>query len=383
MRRKIILTFILLAACAACAALALRRAAPSEERPTPPVESSSPVPTQCPSPQPAEKAAPPEATEEPLPEERRWTLSFAGDCTIGTLHEWRGSGHNGNMLYRIGENYDLPFSQVKAYFASDDFTLVNFEGTLTEAGNPVGKDYRFSAPQRYAKVLVEGGVDAVSLANNHSVDYREAGKADTVEALQAHEILYGDVTAPIMTELSGGLRLGVITYNTVETQHAVGDLQAYRAELEPLYSACAEAGCDVILAFVHWGWEYRYQPEQWMVELGHWLVDLGCDMVVAGHAHVLQPMEYYQDAPIFYSLGNFCYGGHSNPEDKDCALVQQEIVRAPDGSISLGALKIVPCSISGDEHSNDFCPTPYEEGSAGYQRVLDKMNVAAADGSAK
>ena len=277
----------------------------------------------------------------------------------------------------VGDDYAYPFSNVRHFFEDDDFTLVNFEGTLTERSTPVGKDYRFSAPPRFAAVLTAGGVDAVSLANNHSVDFGTGGSEDTRAALDAAGVLWGDGKTPIITELEGGLKLGVIPFNVVEIDLAVGNLSGYEARFEPLYDQCAEAGCDIIVAFVHWGWEYRYQPDRWMVNFAHWMAELGCDMVVGGHAHVIQPTEIYEGVPIFYSLGNFCYGGHSNPQDKDCVLLRQEFVRGPDGQVSLGETEIIPCRISTTDATNDFCPTPYEADSAEYARVMKKLGLEA------
>lgn len=386
MKRKYLLVIILFLCAAACLMLlsAPRSGRTGDDAARPAAAAESPAVTAAPTSAPIRTPTPeptllpaPEPTPEPVPEiePRTWVISFAGDCTVGTLHEWRGMTHCSNILWCIGDDYAYPFENVRAYFESDDLTVVNFEGTLTESADPVGKDYRFSAPARYASVLNAGGVDAVSLANNHSGDYRDSGFADTTAALAENGILYGDAHTPLIAELDGGLKLGVICFNTVETPYAAGDVDGCMAEIAPLYALCAEAGCDVIAAFLHWGWEYREQQEPWMTELGHRLAELGCDMVVGGHAHVLQPTELYEDVPIFYSLGNFCFGGHSNPADKDCAFIRQEIVRASDGTYSLGGTEIVPCRISSTDTRNDFRPTPYAEGDAGYVRVLEKMHA--------
>ena len=86
-------------------------------------------------------------------------------------------------------------------------------------------------------------------------------------------------------------------------------------------------------------------------------------------------MEYIGSVPIFYSLGNFCYGGNSNPDDKDSVIVQLYLNLAEDGSLEL-SVQVLPCAISTRTERNDFCPILYEEGSAGYQRVLDKLDIA-------
>jgi len=315
-----------------------------------------------------------ESTEDTPYEPRSWTLSFAGDCTIGTLHEWRGNQSSKNMLYVIGEDYSYPFSNVSEWFSSDDFTMVNLEGTFTESIKPVRKSYRFSAPARYAAVLSCGSVEAVSLANNHSVDYGSTGKADTQSALEAVGVLWGDNDTPIITELDGGLKLGILPLNTVELILDVGDVDGYEALFRPVYEYCRDAGCDIVIAFVHWGWEYRTAPEAWMRELAHRMIDMGCDMVIGSHPHVLQSREEYCGAPIFYSLGNFAFGGHSNPEDKDSVVVRQEICSDAPGEFRLGETTVLPCCISSVTYRNDFCPTPYAADSEGYARCMEKLS---------
>lgn len=343
---------------AAAAALALQ---PRLSRTTP---ESTPTPT---------PTAAPAPTPTPTPTETAWTLSFAGDCTIGTVHEWQNYQNDANMLYVMGGDYAYPFSNVAQLFTEDDFTLVNLEGTFTNETRAKRKEYRFRSAPENAEVLTLGGIDAVTLANNHSGDYREQGLADTKAALEDRNILWTDETAPIITELSDGLKLGVISFNCVEIDLTVGDVEEYMEHITPLYAQCLDADCDLILAYIHWGWEYRYAPEMWMVTLAHNLADLGCDMVIGSHAHVLQPVETYGDVPIFYGLGNFCYGGNNDPDDKDTVIIQQDIRRVGN-KVSLGETRYLPCCISSKDSGNDFCPTLYAETDEGYQRVMEKLN---------
>ena len=380
---------VLLCAAAVCVLLRLTAETARPDVPVPPSAApvsappaSVPVPAPTPTPAPTPSAMPvptPKPEPTPSPEPKRWTLSFAGDCTIGTLHEWRGLQNGNNMLFRMNGDKAYPFANVRDIFENDDLTVVNFEGTLTESGSPVTKKYRFSAPAEYACVLTAGSVEAVSLANNHTGDYGAAGAEDTRAALDGAGILWGDGEAPILAALDGGLTVGIVPFNAVETDLAVGSTDAYLSRIAPMYAACREAGCGVVIAFVHWGWEYRYSPEPWMTELAGRLAELGFDMVIGSHPHVLQPMEIREGVPVFYSLGNFCFGGHSNPSDKDSVIVRQEIVSGADGGYTLGKTELIPCRISSTDSVNDFRPTPYEAGSDDYFRVLEKLNAPPAE----
>jgi len=113
-----------------------------------------------------------------------------------------------------------------------------------------------------------------------------------------------------------------------------------------------------------------------MRELAHRLADLGFDMVLGSHPHILLPAEIYAGVPIFYSLGNFCFGGHANPADKDTVIVRQHVLLDEAGEFVLGETELVPCAISSTAELNDFRPTPCAPESAGYARVLEKLGAA-------
>ena len=348
-----------------------------------PVPAAVPEPASSPLPEPVPPSSPePDPlAEEILPARESWILSFAGDCTIGTLHEWQGQAASNNMLSVMGEDMTYPFSNVAELFAADDLTMVNLEGALTDATAAKAKDYRFRAPPRYAEVLSAGGIEAVTLANNHSGDYLVPGETDTRAALDQAGIRWTDTVTPLILTLPDGPRLGIVSFNAVEIDLPVGDVEGYLRRMAPALDACREE-CDILIAFLHWGWEYRSEPESWMVTFAHALADEGCDLIVGSHPHILQPMEIYGDVPVFYSLGDFCFGGHSNPEDKDTVIVQQEIVSDGAGGFRLGNGTLIPCSISSVTERNDFRPTPCEPGSAAFSRILQKLGRDAPQYSA-
>ena len=306
----------------------------------------------------------------------KWLLSFAGDCTIGSLLEWQGSLEE-DFQSVVGDDYAYPLSKVRSIFEADDLTTVNLEGTFTNSTNAVVKPYRFKADPAYVQVLKEGSVEAVSTANNHSGDFQEEGRADTVAALDSVGILHTGAGEPLIHELEGGLKIGMVSYNTVDNK--AGEY-AWRSAVQTDINTCREAGCDLIIGFMHWGSvEYLTQPEFWEVQFAHDMADWGCDMIVGGHAHILQRMEYYHDVPIFYSMGNFCYGGNTNPDDKDSVIVQAEFTRDPSsGTIFLSRLHVIPCLISTRTDLNDYCPTPCPEGSEDYRRILEKLELPSA-----
>ena len=319
----------------------------------------------------ADSEAPETAAEETERIENSWLFSFAGDCTIGSLLEWQGSLAV-DFQSVVGEDYAYPLSGVHDIFTSDDLTVVNLEGTFTNSSNAVVKPYRFKADPKYVQVLKEGSVEAVSTANNHSGDFQQEGSEDTIAALNSVGILHTGAGDPLITEPDGGLKIGIVSYNTVD--NPAGEYE-WRSSVQTDINTCKEAGCDLIIGFMHWGTvEYLTEPEAWEVQFAHDMADWGCDLIVGGHAHILQKMEYYNDVPIFYSMGNFCYGGNTNPDDKDSVIVQAEYSRDPGtGEVSRSSLSVIPCLISTRTDLNDYCPTPCQEGSEDWQRILGRL----------
>jgi poly-gamma-glutamate synthesis protein (capsule biosynthesis protein) len=73
-------------------------------------------------------------------------------------------------------------------------------------------------------------------------------------------------------------------------------------------------------------------------------------------------------------MGNWTFGGNTNPRDKDTLILRMTVCRGPDGEVSVSGYEIIPCASSGTTNYNNYQPVPYEKDSEGYQRVLDKLN---------
>ena len=153
------------------------------------------------------------------------------------------------------------------------------------------------------------------------------------------------------------------------------DIVAAIAELE------ANEEVDLVVLSAHWGKENTFKANATQKDLAHAAIDAGADIVYGTHPHTLQPIEEYNGGIIFYSLGNFAFGGNNNPKDYNTALVQQEVIRDVDGTIKLGQLTIVPCSVSSVANLNNFQPTPYEEGSDAYKKTMSKLDGTYTGGS--
>lgn len=309
-------------------------------------------------------------TTEPTAEPERFLISFAGDCTFadnaGIVPEWN------HFTQVVGDRYDYPFAAVKQIFGSDDLTIVNLECALTtyvptpEEMEQYGLDktYRFAGDPGYVNILSGSSVEAVSLANNHAMDFAPPGLKETTEVLKNAGIRYASWSSNCLMTTSSGLVVGIYASNDWGTNEGmVESIQKLR-----------EQGAQVVIVSLHWGEERHYASNENQQTRGHMAIDAGADIVFGHHPHVLQPIEYYNGGLIMYSLGNFSFGGNRNPVDKDTAIIQQEILRYEDGTVALGETIIIPCRISSVANRNDYQPTPYEEGSADYLRVISKLD---------
>ena len=315
--------------------------------------------------------APTEATEpeteptETEPTEQRFLISFTGDCTLGSTPA-KSYAANG-FIQTIGEDYGHPFRNTVQFFEQDDLTLANLESVIGDAGASVGKTFVFRGPAEYTQILTLGSVEAVTLANNHAKDYGTKGYEGTKGHLEEAGIAYVEDYSTLVYTTESGLTVGICA--------ADGSVKAIKTD--KVLSCIAElqdAGVDLIICAFHWGNEGEYRPTEAQQELGKAAIDAGAHIVWGNHPHVLQKIEEYNGGIIYYSLGNFSFGGNSNPRDLDSAILQQEVILYSDGTLELGELTIIPISISSAEKGNNFQPTPCEEGSEQYNRILSKLD---------
>lgn len=295
------------------------------------------------------------------PVEERFLLTFVGDCTLGSNPTNAYAGYG--FLKTVGEDYGYPFRNVSSYFENDEATFLNLEGPLTDEGNPVVKKHTFRGPTDYVNILTQNSVECVSIANNHTMDYGEIGYASTLRTLEEAGVPFAEQDSSVIVTTENGLTIGV--YGAVYYKLDEVDMAEEIADLKA-------QGCDIIVYAPHWGVEGSYKPTQIQTDLGHAAIEAGAHIVWGSHPHVLQPVEEYNGGVIFYSMGNFSFGGNGYPKDYDTVLIQQEIIRDQAG-LRLGETILIPCNVSSVADRNNYQPTPYEPGSEEYGRVLSKL----------
>ena len=290
------------------------------------------------------------------------TISAAGDCTLGT-DEYFDPSTSLNAYYDSnGPEYF--FQNVKSIFDADDLTIVNMEGTLTEETARQDKTYAFKGPAEYAQILTSGGVEAVNLANNHSHDYGDKSYTDTIETIEAAGIVSFGYDRTAVMDVNG-IKVGLVgTYELADGMGCEDEMIANIKSVE-------EQGAQIVIVSFHWGLERENYPTENQVNLAHSAIDNGADLVLGHHPHVLEGIEVYNGKNIVYSLGNFCFGGNSNPADKDTMIFQQTFTVENGELASDNVTNIIPCSVSSESGYNDYQPTPLEGDEA--ERVLGRI----------
>lgn len=325
---------------------------------------------------PAPTQAPEDSTEEtlqepePSPDILTITISAAGDCSLGN-HQDQEYAYSFRQTYDQIEDEGYFFENVRDIFAGDDMTIVNFEGVLTfSEDRDESRTYNIKGDPEYARLLTAGSVETVSFANNHRMDYGTKGSDDTVAALEAEGIIYAYDRNVGIYETEKGISIGIVSVN--EVAWGLGSEQLLAEGIGKLQ----EQGVDLILACCHWGIERDNYPTENQQYLGRKCIDLGADLVIGHHPHVLQGVEEYNGRFIIYSLANFCFGANRNPTDKDTMIFQQTFTFVDGVKQEDQQVQVIPCSVSSIRERNNFQPTPAQGEEAA--RIINRINTYSA-----
>lgn len=249
-------------------------------------------------------------------------LVFAGDAMM----------HQGQLdAARNGDQYDYSgyFTDIIPYVTSADYAVVNLE---TAVSRPPYSGYPcFNAPESYVTELKNAGFDMMLTANNHTLDRGDRGLRSTIEVLDRmgidHLGTYVDSSSrsdvlPYIKEING-IKVGFLNYTYGTNGIKPGpdvvvdyiDREKIRKDVEESRSA----GAEVLIVCIHWGDEYRLLPNETQRSLARFLRELDVDVIVGGHPHVIQPVEFTMRSDgrpqlLIYSLGNFI----SNMKKTDC-----------------------------------------------------------------
>ena len=279
-------------------------------------------------------------------------ITATGDCTLGNNQEQSYDGSFNSYYDSKGQDYF--FGGVRDIFEADDMTLINLECVLSDATERVEKRWNLKGKPEYIGIMTGSSIEACSLGNNHTYDYGQAGLDDTRNVLDNAGIVYGFNDHTGIYETADGTRIGIVSVSLLSQN---GDREAY---IQNGIAQLREQGAAIVIACCHWGIEGDHYPNDYQQAAAHRIIDWGADLVVGNHPHVLQGMEVYNGKMICYSLGNFCFGGNSNPGDKDTMIYRMYVLMGTnaDGTHTVRATQedVIPCRLSSVPNYNNYQP---------------------------
>lgn len=302
-------------------------------------------------------------------------IDFTGDVSFAD-----GIATTDFMDHQMNGIYDCFSEDLLNEMQSADILMINNEFAYTDRGTALaGKAYTFRANPSRVALMSDLGADIVSVANNHVYDYDEIGLLDTLNTLSMAEMPY--VGAGVNLEeakkpayfIIGGRKIAIVAATQIErtlnyTKEATGVEPGVMKCLHP-EAFCetireAEANADFVLVFPHWGTEGNANYGADQVALARAFVEAGADAIIGGHTHCLQTVEYMDDVPIFYSLGNYWFSTTGNmPATYDTGLAQIHIT--PEGEIES---YFIPCQfdagVTSKLNSEDIA----------YSNIIDSLN---------
>ena len=263
----------------------------------------------------------------------RWLLTCALAFPMTTLAHPAAEGDDVSVVFvgdvmvaetpgkLIAQGVD-PFLPFQSLLQAHDLRIGNLECVVATGGTALAKPYTFRAEPRVLPVL-KRHFDAMSLANNHSGDFGKAAFAEQLDLMRKAGLPYfgggvdaTEAHAPLIMERNG-LRIALLGY--VEFKPRAFEADAHRPGvawsgeddqvIEDIVAARTVHRADIVIPYMHWGWEEEAQPSPRLRAFARRMIDAGADMVVGGHPHVTQGADVYKGKPIIYSLGNVLFNG--------------------------------------------------------------------------
>lgn len=236
---------------------------------------------------------------------KRVSVLFVGDMVLADLP---------GKAIEQGKN---PYAAFKDIFASADLRIGNLECVIATTGKAAEKNFTFRAHPRVIPLLKQH-FDAISLANNHSGDYGPEAFSEMLSLLKTQDLAYfgggnnlSEAHRPHIIE-KNGLKIALLGYDEfmprsfeANTTKAGVAWSEDEQVVRDIINARKIYHADIVIPFMHWGWENEMTANKRQRELARIMIDAGADAVIGSHPHVIQDTETYKGKPIIYSLGNF------------------------------------------------------------------------------
>lgn len=364
----------------------------------------------------AEETETSDKSEEEGPAEA--TIGVTGDIIL----------HDAVLESALNEDGTYDFSEcfeaVSSYWEDVDYMIANLEVTITDDGDYSGYPY-FSSPSAIVSDLKDAGIDCLLTANNHCYDSGDEGIYSTLEAIEAEGLDYTGTRSSsedsyVIIKDINGIVFGLVCY-TFDTRYSPDDeksmngltlsdeagelinsfcywdLEDFYARAQESLNEMEEAGCDVTIFFMHWGTEYQEEPNDYQTQIAQGLSDLGVDVIVGSHPHVVQEFDVLtgesgNETLVLYSMGNALSNQRRDEVEsvpdgytEDGVIFELTYTENESGEVELTEIYILPTWVELNEGSYSIVPLDYkiapeswtvydtEEAEASYNRTLERL----------
>lgn len=304
-----------------------------------------------------------------------------------------------------GYNFDDIFTYVKSYISGADYAVANLETTLsgTDGGNEYTGFPNFNSPDQIAMSARNAGFDMLLTGNNHSYDYGTAGLKRTLNVLGSYDLAslgtIGDNESNRhVIQSVGGVNVGMacytfadiddegnVTINGITTDSAAAGLinvfdydklSQFYTEVEGEIAAMGANGADAIVVYIHWGNEYSTTVSDAQKSIAQKLCDLGVDVIIGSHPHVVQPMDLLTSSVnsehktvCLYSAGTFLSNlradviGQPTGHCEDGLLFNFTLTKYNDGTVRINTVSLIPTwvLVRGSGETRDFYILPLDQ----------------------
>lgn len=336
-------------------------------------ETESTQPLETPTEPPASEVEPIVEPQPEYPIDATVRICIGGDTSI--------DGEFADVCYQYGVDY--PWRQVSDILNEADISIVNLETCVSDEGVSEKKEgFGFRTPPEMLEGFVNAGIDMVNLANNHVRDFGYDALLATFDNLDAYGIDYFgagrdlDQAGGLVIKEVNGVKIGFTGCNRVwlTDDCAAADGHAGVNQVHSLSKESTQAYLerireydsmvDVLICFMHYGTEEVFDVTSYQKDMSRALIDNGVDIFVGGHSHTLQPIEFYNDKLIIYSIGNFIFWHVDDDIDGLSAIFDLTVDR--EGFVSL---KLHPVFIK------RYRANLVEKGSDRYEQIIALSNT--------
>lgn len=221
---------------------------------------------------------------------KSWKLVVGGDYN---------PGRHVNVVATHQDNFGHLLEHVGGLFKEANLALVNLEGALVANCPLLSEGMKFCGNVRHIEALNNVGIDIVSLANNHSLNFGKDGLLETKDLLTQHSVLSVGFDEIIYTQVENQTQVAIIGIDATLTNRTPQEIASLIAS--------ARQQSPVVIPYFHWGNEYTHDPSRNQRELAHAAIESGATLVLGSHPHWVQAAEIYNNTIIVYSHGNLVF----------------------------------------------------------------------------